>query len=279
MKDYCLELVSQKTQLNDKINIMREYLQAYALRVFHNKGLFRSMAFIGGTALRFLHGLPRFSEDLDFSLTRQDRKYSFPESMIILRDEFLLAGYNVGISYNDKKAVQSAFVKFEGLMKEAGISSLAHQKLSIKIEIDTNPPEGAILVTEIVNKYFPISFLSYDTPSLFAGKLHALLSRKYIKGRDFFDVGWYLSKWKDLVPNIGLLKNALLQTNWSKEKIDQNNWRRIIAESIKSADWNKVKADVRNFLDRPSDIDVFTKEAMLRLLREKEARSQERGTG
>ena len=81
------------------------------------------------------------------------------------------------------------------------------------------------------------------------------------------------------VPNIGLLKNALLQTNWSKEKIDQNNWRRIIAESIKSADWNKVKADVRNFLDRPSDIDVFTKEAMLRLLREKEARSQERGTG
>jgi predicted nucleotidyltransferase component of viral defense system len=266
MKDYCLELVSQKKQINEKINIMREYLQAYALKVFHNKGMFRSMAFVGGTALRFLYGLPRYSEDLDFSLTRQDQKYSFPEYMIVLRDEFLLAGYDVGVSYNDHKTVQSAFVKFEGLLKEAGISLLAHQKLSIKIEIDTNPPEGAILVTEIVNKYFPISFLSYDTPSLFAGKLHALLSRKYIKGRDFFDVGWYLSKWKALVPNIELLKNALLQTNWNKEKINENNWRKIIAEIIKSADWNKVDADVRNFLDRPSDIDIFTKEALMGLV-------------
>jgi Domain of unknown function (DUF1814). len=266
MKDYCLELVSKKTQINDKINIMREYLQAYALRVFHDRGMFRSMAFVGGTALRFLHGLPRFSEDLDFSLTRQNRKYSISENMVVLRDEFLLAGYDVSVSYNDKKTVQSAFVKFEGLLKEAGISNLPHQKLSIKIEIDTNPPEGAVFVTEIVNKYFPISFLSYDTPSLFAGKLHAFLSRKYLKGRDFFDIAWYLSKWKGLAPNIILLQNALLQTGWKKERINENNWRSIIAENIKAADWRKVEEDLKNFLERPSDIDVFTKEVLLRLV-------------
>ena len=266
MKDYCLELVSKKTQINDKINIMREYLQAYALRVFHDRGMFRSMAFVGGTALRFLHGLPRFSEDLDFSLTRQNRKYSISENMVVLRDEFLLAGYDVSVSYNDKKTVQSAFVKFEGLLKEAGISNLPHQKLSIKIEIDTNPPEGAVFVTEIVNKYFPISFLSYDTPSLFAGKLHAFLNRKYLKGRDFFDIAWYLSKWKGLAPNIILLQNALLQTGWKKERINENNWRPIIAENIKSADWRKVEEDVKNFLERPSDIDVLTKEVLLRLV-------------
>jgi predicted nucleotidyltransferase component of viral defense system len=266
MKEYCLELVSQKTQINDKINIMREYLQAYALRVFHDRGMFRSMAFVGGTALRFLHGLPRFSEDLDFSLVRQDPRFSISGIMAVVRNEFVLAGYDAGVSYNDAKTVKSAFVKFEGLLKEAGISPLESRKLSIKIEIDTNPPEGAMLITEIVNKYFPLSFLSYDTPSLFAGKLHALLSRKYLKGRDFFDVGWYLSKWKELTPNIVLLQNALLQTGWKKERIDETNWRRVIRQYVKAADWNKVEADVRNFLDRPSDSEVFSKEVLIRLL-------------
>ena len=266
MKEYCLELVAQKTQVNDKINIMREYLQAYALRVFHNKGMFRSMAFVGGTALRFLHGLPRYSEDLDFSLVRQDPRFSISGIMDVVRNEFVLAGYDAGVSYNDAKIVRSAFVKFEGLMKEAGISPLAHRKLSIKIEIDTKPPEGAMLITEIVNKYFPLSFLSYDTPSLFAGKLHALLSRKYLKGRDFFDVGWYLSKWKGLTPNIVLLQNALLQTGWEKERIDETNWRRVITEYVEAADLKKVEADVRNFLERPSDSEAFSKEVLIRLL-------------
>jgi predicted nucleotidyltransferase component of viral defense system len=266
MKDYCLELVLKKANINDKINVMREYLQAYTLKVFHNRGIFRSTAFVGGTALRFLHGLPRFSEDLDFSLTRRDDSLSFPEIITKVRDEFLIAGYKVTVSYNDSKTVWSAYVKFEGLLKEAGISPVAQQKLSIKIEIDSNPPQGAVLITEVVNKYFPISFLSYDLSSLFAGKLHALLSRKYFKGRDFFDIGWYLSRWRDLTPNIALLQNALVQTGWKKERIVEGNWRRIIAENVKAADWKKIEADVRNFLERPSDLDVFSKETLLKLL-------------
>ncbi|HAJ79368.1 MAG TPA: hypothetical protein DCO75_06315 [Fibrobacteres bacterium] len=266
MKDYCLELVSNKQNIDEKINVMREYLQAYTLKVFHDKGIFRSVAFVGGTALRFLHGLPRFSEDLDFSLTDNNRQFSFSGIMTILRNEFLLAGYNVGVTYNDAKTVWSAFVKFEGLMKEVGISPLAEQKLSIKIEIDTKPPEGAILITEIVNKYFPISFLSYDISSLFAGKIHALLSRKYLKGRDYFDIGWYLSKWKGLNPNITLLKNALLQTGWPNEQVTEKNWRSIVSERIRGADWKKIEADVKNFLERPSDFSVFTKESLLALV-------------
>jgi predicted nucleotidyltransferase component of viral defense system len=266
MKDYCLELVSKKTQMNDKLNVMREYLQAYALKVFHDRGMFRSTVFMGGTALRFLYGLPRFSEDLDFSLIHPDNQFSFSEIFVMLRDEFLLAGYNVVVSYNDTRTVRSAHLKFEGLMKEAGISQLTQQKLSIKIEIDTNPPEGAVLITEIVNKYFPISFLSYDLSSLFAGKLHALLSRKYLKGRDFFDLGWYLSKWKDLTPNITLLQNALSQTGWKKERVSEENWRTIISKSIEDAEWKKIEADVKIFLDRPSDLDVFSKGALLQLL-------------
>ncbi len=266
MKDYCLELASKKNNSTDKVNIMREYLQAYALKVFHDRGLFRSTAFVGGTALRFLYGLPRFSEDLDFSTVRPDNRFPFSEIMTMLRDEFLLAGYDAVVSYNDTRTVWNAYVKFEGLMKEAGITPLAHQRLSIKIEIDTKPPDGAALATEIVNKYFPISFLSYDIPSLFAGKLHALLCRKYIKGRDIFDIGWYLSKWNDLTPNIVLLQNALSQTGWGKERISVENWRNIIAEAVNTADWEKIEADVRNFLERPADLSVFSKETMVRLL-------------
>ncbi len=266
MKDYCLELVSKKTDGNDKINVMREYLQAYALRALHDRGMFRSTAFVGGTALRFLHGLPRFSEDLDFSVTRRDDRLAFPEIITRVREEFINAGYKVTASYKDSKTVWSAHVKFEGLLKEAGISPIAQQKLSIKIEIDTNPPQGAVLITEVVNKYFPITFLTYDIYSLFAGKLHALLSRKYLKGRDFFDVGWYLSKWRDLAPNIALLQNALAQTGWKNERIVEGNWRRILAQNVKAADWGKINADVRNFLERPSDLDVFSKEALLKLL-------------
>ena len=157
MKDYVLELVSKQTGFNAKLNIMREYLQAYALRVMHDEGVFRTTAFLGGTALRFLYNLPRYSEDLYFS-TAKDERFNFVNLMKKIKDEFIQAGYDVSASYNEEKTVQSAFLRFRGLMYEAGVSSIKEQKLSIKIEIDTNPPEGAVLKTNIVNKYFPISF-------------------------------------------------------------------------------------------------------------------------
>lgn len=267
MKDYVLELVSKQTGLYPKLNIMREYLQAYALRILHDQGVFRSTAFLEGTALRFLYNLPRFSEDLDFSVAGKDKLYSFVDIIKKVKEEFILAGYNISVTYNDKKNVHSAFLKFEGLMYEAGISPFKEQRLSINIEIDTNPPEGAVLKTDIVNKYFPIAFLSYDLPSLFAGKLHALFSRRYAKGRDFFDVGWYLSRWKDLSPNITLLKNALMQTGWKGELPTKENWRTSLYDVVKKADWKKVRQDIENFLENPTDINVFSQENVLRLIK------------
>ena len=119
-------------------------------------------------------------------------------------------------------------------MFEAGISPLKNQKISIKIEIDTNPPSGALYKKTITNKYFPVAFLSYDLPSLFAGKLHAVFSRKYTKGRDFFDIGWYLSKWSDLSPNFLLLKNSLLQTGYDKEIPTNENWHKCLFDVVKT---------------------------------------------
>ena len=265
MKDYVLELVSKQTGFNGKLNIMREYLQTYALRILYEQRVFRSTAFLGGTALRFLYNLPRFSEDLDFSLTR-NMEYSFVALAKKLKKEFTLSGYDLSVSYNDKKNVHYAFLRFAGLMYEAGLSPLRTQKFSIKIELDTNPPAGAVVKTAITNKFLPISFLSYDLPSLFAGKLHALLSRKYTKGRDFFDLGWYLSRWKDISPNFTLLRNSLLQTGWKGKMPSQNNWRNFLYKIVERTDWKKVRKDVKNFLENPSDMDIFSQENILKLL-------------
>ena len=111
MKDYLLELASQKEGYNAKLNTMREYLQAYILRVMHDEGVFRSTAFLGGTALRYLYGLPRFSEDLDFSSTEK-HQISFAALLKKIIAELSAATYNVSVDYNDKKAVHSAFIKF-----------------------------------------------------------------------------------------------------------------------------------------------------------------------
>ena len=267
MKDYCLELAAAQTSSVAKHNAMREYLQAYVLRIMHDKNAFQSMAFVGGTALRFLYGLPRFSEDLDFSEHKKS-KLSFIDLLNIIKQELILAGYSVDISYDDKNIVQSAFIRFEGLMYEAKLSPMKSQKMSIKIEIDTKPPKGAALTTQIVNKFFPIAFLSYDLPSLLAGKMNALLTRKFTKGRDFFDIAWYLSRFKTLSPNFKLLHNALSQSGYAKKMPSEGDWRKCLYERVEKSDWKSVYQDVVNFLDNPKDMDIFTKENVLKIIEE-----------
>jgi len=265
MKDYCLELAAQKSGAA-KYNIMREYLQAYVLRIMHDHGAFQTAAFVGGTALRFLYDLPRFSEDLDFSLHGKPHQ-PFADLMRTIKQELTAAGYQVDISYNDAKTVQSAFIKFEGLMYEAGISPMKTQKFSVKIDIDTNPPQGAVLMTRVVNKFFPIAFLSHDLPSLFSGKIGALLSRKYTKGRDFFDLAWYVSRFKTVSPNLTFLQNGLTQMQFKKDMPTEENWREYLAHVVEEADWKLVYQDVAPFLENPKDMEVFTKENVLTLIR------------
>ena len=265
MKDYCLELAAAQKSRAAKYNAMREYLQAYALKIMHDRNAFQSTVFVGGTALRFLYDLPRFSEDLDFSLHKKP-SYAFADLMNIIKQEFVLAGYEASATYDETKTVQSAFVKFEGLMYEAKLSPMKSQKFSIKIEIDTKPPKGAVLTTQIVNKFFPLVFLSYDLPSLLAGKIHALLSRKYTKGRDYFDIAWYLSRFKTLSPNFELLHNALAQTGYAKKMPTEKDWRKYLSDVVQKADWKTVHNDVDNFLERPNDMDIFTKENVLKIV-------------
>ena len=265
MKDHCLALVAAKSGYNDKLNAMREYLQAYILSFMYEGVIFRHAAFVGGTALRFLHSLPRFSEDLDFSQTGKE-KVKFGALMGKIMRELELAGYNAAALVDEEKTINSAFIKFERLMHEAGISPLKSQKFSVKIEIDTHPPEGAVLEEQLVNKFFQINFLTYDRASLFSGKVHAILSRKYTKGRDLFDLGWYLMTWKGIEPNFIQLNNALAQSKWQGPVFSKVNWRKVVSDAIAKADWKKVRSDVEPFLERPRDIELLSQEAVLKML-------------
>lgn len=265
MKDYCLQLVAAQKSDTAKYNIMREYLQAYVLKIMHERKAFASLAFVGGTALRFLYDLPRFSEDLDFSL-HQEQALPFGQLMGLVKNELVLAGYDTEVNYDENKTVHSAFVKFQGLLYEAKLSPMKSQKNSIKIEVDTKPPAGAIIVTQVVNKFFPIAFTTYDLPSLLAGKIHALLSRKYTKGRDYFDIAWYLLRFKELSPNFSLLHNALAQTGYTKEFPTQDNWREYLSDVVQKADWQVVYKDASVFLEETQSMDVFTKENVLQII-------------
>ena len=265
MKDYALELAAAVRGTDAKRNILREYLQAYLLRLAHDSGLFRQAAFVGGTALRFLHGLPRFSEDIDLSLVEK-KGFSLERLVQKFEKDLVLAGYKVSASAKAEKTVEKAMMRFEELPYESGISPLRSEKLSIRLEIDMNPPSGAVLKTEVVHKFFPIALLTYDLASLFAGKLTAILTRPYTKGRDFYDLAWYLSRWKDLAPNGTLLRHGLKQAEWNRPYPTARNWREFFAEIVQKTDWRRIEADVGRFLDRPSDMKIFTKENVLKLL-------------
>ncbi len=189
---------------------VREYLQARILLALQEAGAMIPFACQGGTALRFLFDLPRFSEDLDFALERPDRsRFDLEPLEGRITAQLRREGYEVSTRARTDGAVESLQLAFPGLLHEAGLSPHASQRLTIRIEVDTSPPAGAGLATTIVRRHALLHLQHHDRPSLLAGKLHAVLQRSWAKGRDLFDLFWYLSdrRWPD--PNLELLGNAL----------------------------------------------------------------------
>ena len=146
-------------------------------------------------------------------------------------------------------------MKFTGLLNELGISPLPSQKLSIKLEIDANPPAGGVLVNTIVSKIYTFNIVHYDLPSLYAGKLHACFYRTFTKGRDFYDLVWYLGK--KVKPNFTLLNNAIQQTQGNAPQISESNFKQYLLENIQRIDFEHVKKDVERFLEDKSELSLF----------------------
>ncbi len=269
MKEKALQVASQQENAQQKINHLREYLQHLILREMFEIDWLSELVFHGGTALRILHDLQRFSEDMDFHLGHSVKNYSVNPKLERLKTRLELNGYKVQISPSSEGNVKNPIIKFAGgLLHEAGITPHENQKLNIKIEIDTNPPTGFTNEKTLVNDHFPLALNHHDKPSFIAGKCHAVLQREWAKGRDFFDLLFYLTRWKEVQPNFEYLNNALAQTNYDKSRITPENWKERILERVKEVSWSTVEEDVEPFLLKPSDQELFSKQFLIEELSE-----------
>lgn len=143
-----------------------------------------------------------------------------------------------------------------GLLKDAGLAAMQDQNLSIKLDIDSRPPAGSISETGIVNRHALLSLRYYDLPSLMAGKVHALMTRKYPKGRDWYDLVWYRAVRPPVEPNLEQLQNALEQTQ-GKGVFEAVEWKTAVIQKVRSLDCAVLAEDVRSFLERPQDRELL----------------------
>jgi hypothetical protein len=224
---------------------------------------------------------------LDFSAGPSWEQEEFAAAMRKIESGLTAAGYNVYLYLRREKTVLRAVFRFAELLAALGIVGRMEQKFAVALEIDTNPPDGATAARTIVNPHIPVLIQHYDRPSLLAGKAAAVLTREYFKGRDYFDLFWFLSKWPELEPNLLMFRNALAQKRkegknkrglpgkgWGSDMYDEaligekGHWRTLLSRAVREAKWPAVETDVRAFIEDPGSLLAFTKENLLRLLGE-----------
>jgi predicted nucleotidyltransferase component of viral defense system len=268
------------TNSNSSYDALREILQEIVLLGLYDAGFFKHAAFYGGTALRILHNLPRFSEDLDFSLLQSNLEFNlkpYEEAIISSLKSF---GFNVTIEIKEKNkssAIASAFVKgntIEHLLNinaPKDITSKIHrdQAVKIKLEVDTNPPLEFETGNIIRLTPRPFSINAFTLPSLYAGKMHAILCRAWStrpKGRDWYDLVWYITN--DVELDSLHLKARLSQ---SCKYLEENNIqipselnkqtiKELLLQRIETLDVEKAKNDVQPFIKDIREIELWSKE-------------------
>jgi predicted nucleotidyltransferase component of viral defense system len=216
--------------------------------------------------LRFLYNLPRYSEDLDFALERQPEAYDFRNYLERIDRDFSAEAYEVDVKLNEKQVVHKAFVRFRGLLHELDLSGHVDEVLAIKIEVDTKPPLHAGLMTTPLNKYVPLHLQHHDPATLLAGKLCAVLQRNYTKGRDIYDLWWYLNQPEWPEPNLEYLNQCLQQGGWKNDLLSTNNWQGVVRQKLLPLNWPLVMEDVGSFIIDSDEQIGFSKEKLLTLL-------------
>jgi hypothetical protein len=262
MKQELLDQAQRVADITARTNLARQYLQREILAALSGSLAFRSLAFVGGTCLRFIRNLKRYSEDLDFSL--ESREMYQPHRWIEdIRLALLHQGFAPEVSWRDRRAVDFGWVKVPDILYELGAAGIRAQHLSIKIEVDCNPPEGARCETAALAVPRLIAVRHYDMPSLMAGKINAVLSRPYAKGRDWYDLLWYLAG--RVEPNLVLLANGLAQVP-SAYCREAGQWRQGVSRRMAPLDWQALARDVRPFLEDVSELAAFTPETLRAML-------------
>lgn len=262
----------------DWSHAVREVVQEVALIGFWRSGFFEHAAFYGGTALRIFHGLNRFSEDLDFTLLNEQSNVRLPTALASVETELAAWGFSFETeskSSGERTGIESAFLKGNTRINllsiglPEGLSRYVphNQKIAIKLELDTTPPPCA--TTEVQTRLLPTPFQVrlYDLPSLFAGKLHALLFRDWknrVKGRDFYDFVWYVSR--NIPVNLPHLEARIRQSgNLQIGSLDLPALHSLLQARIQSVDLAAAAEEVRPFLRNPQELELWSQEFFLQI--------------
>ncbi|MBP5390489.1 MAG: nucleotidyl transferase AbiEii/AbiGii toxin family protein [Bacteroidales bacterium] len=246
-------------------NAIYEVSQQIVLAGLADGGFFDKAAFYGGTCLRIFHGLNRFSEDMDFTLLKEDSSFNFEQYFQPVINQFALVGRKVEIKKKDKKSfgkVESAFLKDTTDVYD--ISFQTERSIKVKIEVDTVPPLKFATEQKILLQ--PKSFLTrcVTLPDLYAGKMHALVFRAWksrIKGRDWYDFEWYVRN--GILLDWNHLHERILQFNGQEMTLDE--FKSALRDRLGSADISRVKEDVLPFLNNPGELDIWSNDYFLQL--------------
>lgn len=260
-----------KTDVEEQ-QAIREITQEVVLAALGRGDFFKQALFQGGTCLRIFYGLNRFSEDMDFILKEANPDFQLKNHIKYLTDELAAYGYNIEVTDRGKAdaTVKKAFLKDDSIGKVINLRHANHAgpmaKIRIKLEVDTNPPPGSGHELKYLDFPFVSSVLVQDRPSLFAGKIHALLCREYIKGRDWYDFIWYTSNRTSI--NYDFLTSAINQLGpWQGQSVavDKTWLLNELKRKIVSMNWKQAAEDVRRFVrvaEQPS-LDLWSKELFL----------------
>ena len=254
-----------QTTPNERHNAQIEVAQQIVLAGLARSDFFAHAAFYGGTCLRIFHGLPRFSEDMDFSLLQNNKDFDWTKFFPYIEQEFLSLGRRVVITKKDKRSfgkVESAFLK-----DNTDVYNLLFQtekSIKIKIEADTCPPLRFQTEQKLLMQPYSFYTRCFALPDLFAGKMHALLYRQWksrVKGRDWYDFEWYV---RNRIP----LHFAHLQARakqFNNEDLTPDAFAQKLRETIQSVDLNLVKADVSPFLVRPQETEIWSNDYFMQI--------------
>ena len=260
--------------LDDSIQALREIMQEIALLGLWRSKFFERAAFYGGTALRVLYDLDRFSEDLDFSLLKPDKQFDLSFYNEALKKELSSFGFKVDIenrAKSEKTAVQSTFLKANTRNQMLTIDLdnnfikriPRNQKLKIKLEIDTDPPPGFSTAIKYLLLPIPFSIRTFSLPDLFAGKMHAVLCRGWksrIKGRDWYDFIWFAANHPEL--HLFHLEQRMRQTgHWEKKTIfTAEDFHEKLSQRINQINIEQAQKDVEPFVKNAESLSLWSRD-------------------
>ena len=246
-------------------NVEQEVMQKIALAGLSRGGFFKHAAFYGGTCLRLFHQLPRYSEDMDFTLREKNSNVHLEDFFPYIIEEFHLAGHEVVIQKKDKKMfgrVESAFLKENTEVFD--IKFQTKKTVKVKIEMDTDPPLGFETEDLPLSRPYPFVVRCVALSDLYAGKMHALLYRNWktrVKGRDWYDFQWYVANRVPL--NFEHLQKRIREFN--DEDITKERFMEMLHEKLSTTDIESVKQDVRGFIFNQRDIETWSNKYFLQL--------------